>query len=55
MVDSIATMTGKGTTRRTIRVEDELWKPFVAKAKDEGTDASAKIRQFILDDIDDRA
>lgn len=40
-------MTGKGTKRRSIRVPDEEWEPFVEKAKLEGTDASTKIRHFI--------
>lgn len=47
----IATMPSKGTTRRSIRVPDDEWEPFVAKAVDEGTDASAKIRDFIRADL----
>ncbi|VXC09130.1 hypothetical protein [Aeromicrobium sp. 9AM] len=40
-------VTSKGTTRRSIRVDDEDWDPFMAQAEAEGTDASAKIRAFI--------
>lgn len=45
-------MPGKGTTRRSIRVPDEEWDLFVAKAEREGTDASAKIREFIRTDLE---
>lgn len=47
----IAPMPSKGTTRRSIRVPDDEWEPFVAKAEREGTDASAKIREFIRADL----
>lgn len=40
-------VTSKGTTRRSIRVDDEDWDPFIAQAEVEGTDGSAKIRAFI--------
>lgn len=49
--DTMARMPGKGTTRRSIRVPDEEWDPFVAKAAVEGTDASAKLREFIRADL----
>lgn len=39
------------TPHRTIRVPDDKWEPFVAKAKAEGTDASSKIREFIHRDL----
>lgn len=47
----ITPMPSKGTTRRSIRVPDDEWEPFVAKAADEGTDASTKIRDFIRADL----
>lgn len=43
-------MTGKGTTRRSIRVPGEEWDPFVANAANQGTDASTKIRAWIRED-----
>lgn len=50
---TVAPMPSKGTTRRSIRVPNEEWEPFVAKAQREDTDASAKIRAFIRDDLTD--
>lgn len=41
------------TTIRGVRVPDELWLPFKAKATAEGTDASSKIRDFIERDLAD--
>lgn len=43
----------KGTPRRSIRVPDDEWNPFVEKAKSEETDASTKIREFIREDLAD--
>lgn len=51
----IATMPSKGTTRRSIRIPDEEWDPFVAKAVREETDASDKIRKFVRADLSDEA
>lgn len=34
----------RGTTLRSIRIPDELWKAAMAKAGSEGTDVSAVVR-----------
>ena len=41
----------KGTPHRPIRISDELWKPSLAKAEDEGTNVSAKIRHWLRQDL----
>ena len=40
-------MLGKGTTRRTIRVEDELWDPAKDKAEQEDRNLSDIIREAL--------
>jgi antitoxin component of RelBE/YafQ-DinJ toxin-antitoxin module len=37
----------KGTTRRSIRIEDDLWEEAKAQAESEGLDASDLIRQLL--------
>jgi hypothetical protein len=39
------------TPSRPIRIADELWKPSLAKAKDEGTNVSEKIRHWLRQDL----
>jgi hypothetical protein len=39
------------TPSRPIRIADELWKPSLAKAKDEGTNVSEKIRRWLRQDL----
>lgn len=44
--DSVIVMTGKGTTRHTIRMDDELWKRLGEAAERAGTDRSTLLREF---------
>jgi hypothetical protein len=44
---SLITVAGKGTAKRTIRVDPELWSEFAAAAEQAGSDRSALIRDFI--------
>lgn len=37
----------RGTTRRTIRIEDELWEAAQAKAKEQGDNLSMIIRDAL--------
>lgn len=37
----------KGTARRSIRIEDGLWRAALAKAAEEGRDVSAVIRELL--------
>lgn len=39
---------------RTIRVPDDLWKPFIETAKANGTDASTVLRQLIAGWLEDQ-
>lgn len=39
----------RGTTRRSIRLEDELWAAATAKAATEGTDVSSVVRTALAD------
>lgn len=39
----------KGTTRRTVRIEDELWDTIQARTEAEGINASDLIRQLLRD------
>lgn len=43
----------KGTTRRSIRIEDELWDAAKTKAEAEGTDLSNIIRGKLRDYIEE--
>lgn len=45
----------KGTTRRSIRIEDELWDAAKTKAEAEGTDLSNIIRGALRDYIEEPA
>lgn len=49
---SVAPVTSKGTTRRSIRVPDELWDPALELAKRNGGDLSAVIREALADYLD---
>ena len=42
-------MPGKGTTRRSIRCEDELWLPAQSKAAAQGTNLSEVIRRLLTE------
>lgn len=42
-------MPSKGTTRRSIRLEDDLWAAAITKAAAEGTDVSAVVRSALAD------
>lgn len=42
-------MTAQGTTRRTIRVDDDLWLPAKAAAERRGEDLSTAIRRFLAE------
>jgi len=42
-----------GTTRRTVRVEDELWDLAQAKAKEQGDNLSAILRDALRQYIED--
>lgn len=44
---SLITVAGKGTAKRTIRVDLELWSEFAAAAEQAGSDRSTLIRDFI--------
>lgn len=55
------TVTGKGTTRRSIRVPDDEWDPAIARAELDGTNISevlrATLRAYVPRDVaapDDR-
>ena len=37
----------RGTTLRNFRCDDERWQAFLEACKEEGTDASAQIRDMI--------
>jgi len=37
----------KGTTRRTVRIEDELWEAAKKQAEAEGLDVSDLLRQLL--------
>lgn len=37
----------KGTARRSIRIEEGLWRTALAKAESEGRDVSAVIRELL--------
>lgn len=39
------------TPPRPIRIPNNLWKPSLAKAKDEGTTVSEKIRHWLRQDL----
>jgi len=39
----------KGTTRRTVRIEDGLWNAAQDKAKKQGRDVSAVIRELLTE------
>lgn len=45
----------KGTTRRSIRIEDELWDAAKTKAEAEGTDLSNIIRGALREYIEEPA
>lgn len=47
MTDTIGTMPSKGTKRRTIRIDDELWEAALAKAEEHGESLPAEIRRFL--------
>lgn len=40
-------MPGRGTARRSIRVEDELWRAALEVADERGEDLSALIRDYL--------
>jgi len=40
-------MPSKGTTRRTVRIQDGLWGAATTKAQEEGRDVSAVIRELL--------
>lgn len=42
----------KGTTRRTVRIEDELWEAAQEKAADRGDNLSDIIRERLRDYIE---
>lgn len=44
---TLTTVTSAGTPKRPIRIEKDLWVPFLALCKEEGTDASKDIREHI--------
>lgn len=44
--DTLITMTGKGTTKRTIRIEPALWSRFGAAAERAGRDRADLLRDF---------
>ena len=43
----------RGTTRRTVRIEDELWDLAQAKAKEQGDNLSAIIRDALRQYVQD--
>lgn len=43
----------KGTTKRPIRIEDELWAAVRSKAESGGTNASEVIRQLLVEWLED--
>lgn len=45
--DTLMTVTGKGTTRQTVRIDATLWKRFGAACDEQGTDRSAVMRAMI--------
>lgn len=42
-------MPGKGTTRRSVRVPDEVWNSAAARAAAEGRDLSEVIRTMLIE------
>lgn len=40
-------MAGKGTTKRNIRIPDELWHAALDGAEEEGTNVSAVVNEFL--------
>lgn len=47
MTTTIGTMPSKGTKRRTIRVEDDLWNAALAAADTQGESLPEAIRKFL--------
>lgn len=47
-------MPSKGTTKRGIRIDDDLWREFQAATCEAGTNPSETIRQLIRDWLNKR-
>lgn len=45
--DTLITVAGKGTAKRTIRVDADLWNRFATRAAKAGTDRTTALRDFI--------
>jgi hypothetical protein len=45
--DTLKVVTGKGTARQTIRVDEDLWQRFGDAATATGSDRSAVLREFM--------
>jgi hypothetical protein len=50
-VDTLTTVSSRGTKGRLIRVEDDLWKAYLEACKAEGTTGSEDIRQHMRDKV----
>ena len=46
---TVSSVPGKGTTRRTVRIPDEVWEPAQAAAEERGENLSEVIRSALVD------
>lgn len=53
--DSVPVMTGKGTPRRTVRIEDETWDAAKVEAESRGETLSDVIRRALIDYVKESA
>lgn len=44
---TLITVPSRGTKKRPIRVEDELWEPYLQLCQEEGTTAAEDIREHM--------